>query len=468
MEAIAPRGDSAVATVPVPLGEVFGLAAELERTGRLEQADRLLGHILAVAPTQADTLHLSGIVAFRLKRIDEALEKMERAIQYGVDTPLYYRNICEVYRTLGRLDDALHAATRAVQLLPSDPLSLHNLAIIHYERLEIDASIACAEKALLMNPSLPGAHFELAEALLLKGEMARGWEEYEWRFRIQGAAPLMPPTDKPQWDGTPFTDGTLLLVADQGFGDVIQFCRYIPWVRERCPHLAVACAAEMIPVLRQQHPGLRLFQRWDTCPPYRAFCALSGLPRLHRTRLDNIPTAIPYLRAADPARSAEWRARLERIAPPSYRKVGIVWAGRPSHNNDRRRSASLAAFAPIAAVPRVALVSLQKGPSAEQAGRYYGRAPLINIGAEIQNYDDTMALLDCLDVVVTVDTSVGHLAAAMGRPAWILLATAPDWRWLLERSDSPWYPSVRLFRQTVPRRWDDVMARVAAALREAS
>jgi hypothetical protein len=153
------------------------------------------------------------------------------------------------------------------------------------------------------------------------------------------------------------------------------------------------------------------------------------------------------------------------LAPPSYRRVGIVWAGRPTHNNDRRRSASLAAFAPIAALPRVALVSLQKGPSTDQAGRYYGRAPLINVGAEIDDYDDTMALLDCLDVVVTVDTSVGHLAAAMGRPVWILLATAPDWRWLLGRSDSPWYPTVRLFRQTVARQWGDVMERVAAELR---
>lgn len=465
MEAIPPRGDSAVASIPVPLGDVFGAAVELERIGKLDEADRMLGHILAVAPTQPDSLHLAGIVAYRLKRMDDALAKLEKAIAYGVDTPLYLRNICEVYRTVGRLDDALAAASRAAELAPNDPLCLHNLGIIHYERLEIDQSIACAEKALLMNPSLPGAHFELAEALLLKGEMARGWEEYEWRFRIQGASPLMPSTTQPQWDGTPFDDATLLLIADQGFGDVIQFSRYIPWAAARCPRIAVACAPEMRPVLAQLHPDLHMFQKWDACPPYRAFCALSGLPRLHGTRLDTVPAPIPYLHA-DPARSAEWRERLARLAPPSYRKVGIVWAGRPTHNNDRRRSSSLAAFAPIAALPGVALVSLQKGPSTDQAGQYFGRAPLINIGAEVQTYDDTMALLGCLDVVVTVDTSVGHLAAAMGRPTWLLLATSPDWRWLLDRSDSPWYPTVRLFRQTTLHRWDDVMARVADALAE--
>jgi Flp pilus assembly protein TadD len=463
MEAIPPRADTASIPVPVPLGEVFSLAAELERAGKLEQAERLLNRILAVAPQQADTLHLAGIVAFRLKRIDDSLAKMEAAIRHGVDTPLYFRNICEVYRTLGRLDDALATAQRAVTLSPSDPLCLHNLAIIHYERQELEQSKACARQALLMNPKLPGAHFELAEALLLEGDMAQGWEEYEWRFQIQGAAPLMPPTDRPQWDGTPFDD-TLLLVADQGFGDVIQFCRYIPWVAERCPNIAIGCAAEMVPVLRQQHPNLHLFQRWDRCPPYRAFSALSSLPRLHGTRVETIPAPVPYLRA-DPDRVAGWRQRLLPLAPPSFRRVGIVWAGRPTHNNDRRRSASLATFAPLAAVPRVALVSLQKGPSADQAGRYFGRAPLINIGAEIQDYEDTMALLEALDLVVTVDTSVGHLAAAMGRPVWILLPTAPDWRWLLNREDSPWYPTVRLFRQTVPRQWDDVMARVAEALR---
>jgi tetratricopeptide (TPR) repeat protein len=451
--------------VPVPMGELFTIAARQERNGNLAEADRLLNYILAVAPNQPDALHMSGIVAFRLGRHEEALAKMEQAVAHGVDIALYLRNICEVYRTLNRLDQAVAAAKRAVALAPSDPLCLHNLAVIHYERVEIDESIDCAERALLMNPDLAGAHFARAEALLIKGDLERGWEEYEWRFRIADAAKLMPPTDRPQWDGKPLADGTLLLVADQGFGDVIQFCRYIPWVLERCPDVAIACSSEVIPVLRQFLPEDRIFFRWENCPPYKAFCALSGLPRLHRTRLDDVPAAIPYLRA-DPARIAAWAERLRRLTPSSHRKIGIVWAGRPTHNNDRRRSSKLAAFAPLAALPGVALVSLQKGPSAGQAGSYFGRAPLINIGAEVRGYDDTMALLECLDLVVTVDTSVGHLAAAMGKPVWILLATSPDWRWLLGRENSPWYPTVRLFRQTVPRVWGDVFQKVAAAVKE--
>jgi tetratricopeptide (TPR) repeat protein len=452
--------------VPVPMSELFTIAARQERAGSLQEADRLLGHILAVAPNQPDSLHMSGIVAFRLGRQQEAVAKIERAIERGVDIALYLRNICEVYRTLNRLDDAVTAAKRAVALAPSDPLCLHNLSVIHYERVEIDESIDCAERALMMSPDLAGAHFARAEALLIKGDWEHGWEEYEWRFRIADAAKLMPPTDKPQWDGAPFTDGTLLLVADQGFGDVIQFSRYIPWALERCPDVVIASSSEMVPVLRQFLPENRIFFRWETCPPYKAFAALSGLPRLHGTRVDHMLAPIPYLRA-DPARAATWAERLRRLAPSSHRKVGIVWAGRPTHNNDRRRSSKLADFSPLAALPGVALVSLQKGPSADQAGSYFGRAPLINIGAEVRDYNDTMALLECLDLVVTVDTSVGHLAAAMGKPVWILLATSPDWRWLLNREDSPWYPTVRLFRQTQPRVWSDVFQSVATALREA-
>jgi hypothetical protein len=455
--------DVAEVTIPVPMAELFAIAAHSEQFGQLEQADRLVNYILSAEPNHPDTLHLSGIVGFRLGREAEALAKLEKAIALGTDIALYLRNICEVYRTLNRLDDAVAAARRAVRLAPNDPLCLHNLAVIHYERLEIDESIAAAEAALMMHPDLAIAHFARAEALLVSGCMEQGWEEYEWRFRIPGSARLMPPGDGPQWDGKPFHDATLLLIADQGFGDVIQFARYIPWVRDRCPDVAMVCSAEMIPVLKQIVPEDRIVSRWEACPPVRAFCPLSGLPRLHRTRVDTIPAPIPYLRA-DPPRIALWSQRLGRLAPPKLKRIGIVWAGRPTHNADRRRSATLADFAPLAALRGVVLVSLQKGQAADQAGRYFGRAPLVNIGAEIRDYDDTMALLECLDLVVTVDTSVGHLAEAIGKPAWILLATSPDWRWLLNRSDTPWYPTARLFRQTSPRAWADVLDHVAKAL----
>ncbi|MEJ0016142.1 MAG: tetratricopeptide repeat protein [Acetobacteraceae bacterium] len=449
--------------VPLPIGEVVRIANEYERSGRLDDASRLLGHVLRAAPDQGDALHLAGIVAFRQGDLEGSLALMQRSLEHGIDTPLYLRNICEVYRALGRLDEALATAQRASALAPADPLCLHNQAIIHYHRVELDAALDCADRALRIDPSLPGAHFVRAESLLLRGDWAEGWEEYEWRFRIAGAAPLMPPTNRPQWDGTPLPDRTLLLIADQGFGDVIQFARYIAWATERCTDIAIACSAEVQPLLRQIAPAARLFVRWEDAPGYAAFCALSGLPRLAGTRVDSVPAPVPYLRA-DPARAAQWAERLAGLVPRGFRRIGVIWAGRPTHNNDRNRSATLAEFMPLANVAGIALLALQKGPKTGQAGTYYGRAPLINIGAEIEDYDDTMAILDNIDLLVTVDTSVAHLAGAMGRPVWVMLPRAPDWRWLLERGDTPWYPSVRLFRQKNVRRWDDVMREIAAGL----
>jgi len=255
----------------------------------------------------------------------------------------------------------------------------------------------------------------------------------------------------------------LVLIGDQGFGDVIQFARFIPWVVERCRNIAIASSAEVAPLLRQIAPTVRPFLRWQDAPDYAAFCPLSGLPRLAGTRVETVPAPVPYLRA-DPTRSAQWAERMDGLVPHGFRRVGVIWAGRPTHNNDRNRSALLQDFLPLANVAGIALLALQKGPKTDQAGAYYGRAPLINVGAEIDDYDDTMAILDNLDLLVTVDTSVAHLAGAMGRPVWIMLPRAPDWRWLLDRSDTPWYPSMRLFRQGPERRWDDVTRTIAAEL----
>ncbi|MBS0558542.1 MAG: tetratricopeptide repeat protein [Proteobacteria bacterium] len=392
---------------------------------------------------------------------------MEQSLQYGIDLSLYWRNIAELYRVLGRLDDAIGAARRATRLAPADPLCLQNQAIIHYHRLELGEALDCSARALAIAPALPGAHFARAEALLLRGDWAEGWEEYEWRFRIGGAAPLMPPTDRPQWQGRQIADATLLLVADQGFGDVIQFGRYIPWARQRCARLAIACSGEMLPVLRRLAPDAVLFTRWDDCPPYAAFAALSGLPRLAGTRPENVPADIPYLRP-DPERVARWTARLDGLVPRGLRRIGVIWAGRPAHNNDRNRSLHLPDLAPLGEVPGIALIALQKGARTGQAGGWFARAPLINVGAEIADYEDTMAILAVLQELVTVDTSVAHLAGAMGRPVRVMLPFAPDWRWLLGRADTPWYPTMRLYRQQAPHRWAPVIAGIAGDLAGAS
>ena len=451
--------------VSVSAGELLLIAHEYEQAKRLDDAARLLKHVLDAHPTHAGALHLMGVVAYRRGDKPRALALMEKAIEYGIDTPLYYRNIGEVYRVMGRHAEAAKAARKSVELNPGDPVALMNCAIILADQLLIDEAIGLFEQALAINPDMPAAHFGLAEALLSKGDFKRGWEEYEWRFRLPDVPPLMPKTDKPQWDGEPM-DGTLVLIADQGFGDAIQFGRYIPWAAARAKTIIVACSKALKPLLAQLCPGVLLTNEWKEITGFDAWCPLTGLPRLAQTTsIEAIPADVPYL-TPEPERVARWKAQLDTLTPEALRRVGVVWAGRPAHKNDWKRSMTLAALAPVTKLDGIALIVLQKGPEQKQTGAYYGRAPLVHLSAEVESFEDTMAIMAGLDLVLTVDTSVAHLAGAMGKPVWIMLPWCSEWRWLHGRPDSPWYPTARLFRQPGPNDWPGVAEQIAAALKD--
>ena len=378
-EAAIPR-----ATVPVPLREVLGVAQEYLDAGRLDAAGRMLGHVLAADPDHADALHMQGLICHRRGHGPQALALMEQAVAAQAHNAVFWRNLSEVSRMHGQADRALVAARRAIALDPADALGLFNLAMVQYDRLEIAGCLAAARACLDLKPGLPQAHMKLAQAHLLAGDLAAGWREYEWRYRIPGAAPLMPANllmpDRPQWDGHALPDGRLLLVADQGYGDVIQFARYIPGVLGLCPQVTIATSPELAVLLGQMFPGLDIIVRWENTPAFAAHCPLSGLPRLRGTELDSIPGGIPYL-AAVPERAAHWRGVLDGLVPPGLKRVGLSWAGRPTHNNDASRSVALARLAPITDVAGVAFVSLQKGPAAREAEGYRGRAPLIDLAS---------------------------------------------------------------------------------------
>jgi len=273
----------------------------------------------------------------------------------------------------------------------------------------------------------------------------------------------MPAIASAVWNGMGLANGRLLLVGDQGYGDTIQFARYIPRVAERCEELVLGCSAEMGPLL-STIPGVTQYcHQWTDVPGHAAHCRLSSVPGLVHTTLDTIPSEVPYL-FADPARVEAWRQRLAASLPQGVHRIGLAWTGRPTHPNDRRRSLPLARLAPLATIPDVRFVSLQKPlPEADQAAlaQFPGMA---DIAADLTDFGETAAVIANLDLVISVDTAIGHLAGAMARPAWIMLPKASDWRWLLERSDSPWYPSARLFRQATPGAWDPVIAEVAVAL----
>jgi hypothetical protein len=373
----------------------------------------------------------------------------------------HHRDIAETLRRQGRLDEALAHARQAVELAPNDAGCHCNLGVIHYDRLEIDAAIAAGRRALELDPTNPAAHFELSESLMISGQFEEGWREYEWRFDRPNMPPLLPPSTRPPWNGQPMPDGTLMLIADLGFGDTIQFCRYVLDAAKLCPNIIMGCSKEMIPIVRQI-PGIAgFYDRWQDMPVFDAYCPLSGLPRLMGTNLSNIPAPVPYL-SADPERVEYWRRRLEALIPPGTRRIGLAWAGNPTHSNDFNRSTSLEKCAPLLALENTAFVSLQMGKARDEIGRYSGTAPLIDMA---ESFTDTMAILTCLDRLVTVDTSLAHLAGALGRPASILLCFAPDWRWLLERCDTPWYPTATLHRQDRPGDWDSALQKVVALIR---
>jgi tetratricopeptide (TPR) repeat protein len=450
--------------VPVPAGEIYVIATEYVEAGRLDAADRLLGHILAATPTHAESLHLSGLIAFRRGRMEDSAALMERAARAGARKAVHLRNLAEVYRQVGRLDEGADVAERALNLDRADPLAAFNLAMVQYDRLRIPECVAAAREALRRKPDLPEAQMKLAQALLVSGDFAPGWEAYEFRYRIPGAAPLMPPTTRPQWDGAPMPGGRLLLVADQGYGDVIMFGRLASWAQSRCANVTVACSPEMRGIVEQLVQGATIAIRWEDCQDHTAYCPFSGLPRLSALTLASLPGSTDYLRA-DPALVSKWAARLDAAIPAGLRRVALSWAGRPTHNNDRNRSLHLRQLQSLANTEGVAFISLQKGPAAAQCAEWTGPAPLLNLDAEIQSFEDTAAILQNIDLSLSVDTSVAHLAGALGRTAWVMLPYAPDWRWLLDREDTPWYPSMRLFRQSNTRDWPGVIARVTETLK---
>lgn len=417
--------------------------------------------------SNAAALREGGIARWRDGDGAGAVALIERALALPDADTLWHRDLAEICRLEGRLEEALAHGRKAVASRPEDTDAHYNLGIVHYDRGEIEEAIAAEQRAIGLRPDHAGAHMELAEALLLSGEFRAGWKEYEWRFKLPGTPPLTPEAmlgpGKSPWRGEPLETGRLLLVGDQGFGDCIQFMRYIPMAAGRCCNLAIACSPELEPLVAQVAGKARLFREWKDAPAFDCYAALSDLPGIFGTELATIPADVPYLRA-EPQRVGYWRRRLKALTPRGYRRIGIVWAGRPTHGNDRNRSMMLAHLTPLAGLDRVVLIALQKGDAGGQVGTYYGAAPLVNLGPEIRDFGDTAAIIETLDVLVTVDTSVAHLAGALARPTMVLLPFASDWRWLRHRSDSPWYPSLRLYRQERPSEWRPLIERLARDL----
>ncbi len=463
--------------------------------GRHDRAESLIGKAVQFSPDNPAYTNNLGTVLLALHRPQEACALFRRATELKPDyaeahnnlgnalqklgqwedavaayrhvlaaRPRYaeaHCNLGSALRKQGRLEDAQASYRRALECKPDYATALSNLALVLHEQARYEAALPYYDKALALDPDHAEAHANRAVLLLLLGRFAEGWREYEWRWKVDGFTSSPRDLGRPLWDGSELNGETILLHAEQGLGSAIQFVRYGSMVAKRGGRVVVECPRPLFglfSVLTQGAPApvWRLVVRGEPLPEFDLQAPLMSLPRILGTTLDTIPGAVPYL-AADPAAAAAWR---ERMQPAERPWVGLVWAGNPRHMNDRNRSMPAGSFAPLAQQAEGSFFSLQVGAAA-QDGR---TLPIHDLGAEIGDFSDTAAIIANLDLVVSVDTAVAHLAGAMARPTWMLIPYVPEWRWLLDRADTPWYPTMRLFRQRAPGDWRELMDRVIAAM----
>jgi Tfp pilus assembly protein PilF len=435
-------------------------AAQAKRWG---EAGGICNDVLATSPEHPGALALLGVVSAHTAQPERAIGLLERAVKRNAGVAAWHANLCSLYRLMNRMEEALAAGQEAVRLAPDSPDNLVNLSLVLTDLDDRNRAVACLLRAIGLNPSHADARLALAQNLLARGELEPGWIEYEWRNETEAGRGQLPRITSAPWNGMGIPGGKILLIGDQGYGDTIQFARYIPMVAKRCEQVILGCSAEMAPLLARI-PGVGVCcHRWNEIPGHAVHTRLSSLAGLFHARLETIPNKVPYL-TPDPARIASWAERLDRELPRVRPRIGLAWTGRPTHPNDRRRSIRLERLAPLSQAGAACFVSLQKPLPSTDVGAMSWFPGLSDLSGSLTDFEQTAALLANLDMVITVDTAMGHLAGALAKPVWIMLPKASDWRWLLDRSDSPWYPTARLFRQASPGAWDPLINAVATAL----
>jgi len=475
-------------------GLLRNLGAVLYRQGLLEGAIVQYRRAIVRAPDDAPALRLLGLVLHEAGHLDEAAAIYRRCFALDAADHVIASNLGACLSELGALDEAIAACEHALLLKPDHAPAWTNLGIIFekQERAEeavaahrcavvadpgyakghanlavalrnageIDAALAASHRAVALDPEQPLAQYNHAHFLLMNGDLLNGFEAYRWRRKCKTLSDGDPEFTEPEWQGELLEGRTLLLFAEYGLGDALHFVRYLPMVAAKGGRIILQVQPALVALLRQ-FPDVTVIARGETLPPFDLQLPLMSLPRIFGTTLDTIPADIPYLHP-DPAKLSRWRAALADV---TALKVGVVWAGNARHRGDRQRSLPAASMLPRLVMPGVQLYSLQKEPRPEDGEALAALGEdIIDLAPALGDFADTAAAVAALDLVMAVDTSVAHLAGALGRPVWMLTPYALDWRWLRDREDSPWYPTMRLFRQRSPREWDDPLMRMSAAL----
>jgi tetratricopeptide (TPR) repeat protein len=437
------------------------LAEVLRERGDVDGALAAYERLLQLDPGDVVSLNNAGLMLRAAERFAEAEATFARALALQSGDPCIRFNQIASRRDDAHIEEAIECCRRVLAQAPDSAETLTNLGVSLHFAGQFAEALACLERAVARDPANHQAHFNFATLLLLHGDYARGWREYDHRWGV--AHMKKAEYRQPEWDGKDLAGKTILLHSDQGFGDAIQFLRYVPAVAARSGRVLVRIERALARIAASL-PGNPLILPMDAAiPPFDLWCNLGSLPRILGTLAHTIPADIPYLRPRA-ALAERWRGRLAGLAGLAGLKVGLVWAGNPKHSNDYRRSMPFGPLAPILATPGASFVSLQVPSRAADLAAAPPDA-ILDLAPELRDFAETAGVIANLDLVIAVDTAVAHLAGAIGKPVWVMLPLCPDWRWLLAHDeDSPWYPTMRLYRQQTPGDWAGVVARVAADL----
>ena len=484
----------ALAIEPGHVGALSNQGYVLQELKRYDEAIASYDKALAIKPDYAEGWNYRGFALLKLRRYDEAIASYRRALSIRPDHFEAHNNLGTALKGQGKLEEALASYRAALSLRPDLAEAHNNVGAALKEQGKLEQAIASYHKALSLRPEYAEAHYNLGAALkeqgkleqaiasnrkalslrpdfaeaqwndgmcrLLLGDFERGWRQYEWRWKCDEFPSSRRNFSQALWLGEEDIAGkTVLLHAEQGLGDTIQFVRYAQEVARKGATVILEVPSVLRPLLSGLAGVHQVLSYGEQLPEFDFHCPLMSLPLALGTRLGPIPAAIPYLRAPA-AKIGDWEGKLGQSGAL---KVGIVWSGNPAHRNDRNRSLALSRLIALQK-PDVRLISLQKEVRPEDAGVLHADKRILHFGPQLEDFSDTAALVSLMDLVISVDTSIAHLAGALGKPVWILLPFAPDWRWQLDREDSPWYPTARLFRQSETGDWDGVIDKVKRGL----
>ncbi len=438
----------------------FNLGHALKEQKQWSEAVACYRQTLVINPNRADAFIYLAHAHWDLGQIEEAIACFRQALQLNPQIPFAHYSLGNALGEAGRLTEAVHCYRQELQCNPDHLDTLGNLATALLRLRFLNESKQYNDNCLRLAPTDGRALFRRALLHLVQGDFLTGWPDYEHRWAVPGAPP--PRVEGSRWDGAPLNGKAILVLHEQGFGDAIQFLRYLPLVKERGGTVIFECEPTLEKLLAGI-PGVdRFVPAGGSYPSFDVSVPLLSLPGIFRTTVSNIPSKTPYL-FADPELVSWWR---KELGPKTGITVGINWQGNPSFGGDRFRSIPLRFFAPLARLPGVKLISLQQGPGADQLPEFQKQFPVVDLNRRLKTFSDTAAVMMNLDLIVSSCTSVVHLAGALGIPTWTMLQLVPDWRWLLGRDDSPWYPTMRLFRQSKFGDWHDVFERVARELQK--